>query len=126
MQLLLDKKYDMALLCFEKEGEKNLAERAKAELFSLDAERVRDSNPEEARTYLRKAAEIFYSIGILISAAECFYYSRDFEQAGNEKLPHFVKSSVLVVHFLSLFDSVLSSILNIVQHFHFLRTYIQF
>ncbi|XP_016459294.2 uncharacterized protein LOC107782865 [Nicotiana tabacum] len=126
MKLLLDKKYDMALLCFEKEGEKNLAERAKAELFSLDAERVRDSNPEEARTYLRKAAEIFYSIGILISAAECFYYSRDFEQAGNEKLPHFVKSSVLVVHFLSLFDSVLSSILNIVQHFHFLRTYIQF
>ncbi|KAJ8527747.1 hypothetical protein K7X08_015198 [Anisodus acutangulus] len=82
MQLFLEKNYEMAIMCFEKAGERNWEKRAKAAGFRAAAERICDSNPNEACSYLREAAEIFYSIGRFESAAECFYGSREYERAG--------------------------------------------
>ncbi|KAK4344087.1 hypothetical protein RND71_037181 [Anisodus tanguticus] len=82
MQLFWEKNYEMAIMCFEKAGAKNWEKRAKAAGFRAAAERICDSNPKEAFTYLREAAEIFDSIGRFESAAECFYGLREYERAG--------------------------------------------
>ncbi|OIT32628.1 putative helicase magatama 3 [Nicotiana attenuata] len=82
VKLFWEKNYEMAIMCFEKAGEKNWEKRAKAAGFRAAAERIRDSNPKEAFTYLREAAEIFDSIGRFESAAECFYDLREYERAG--------------------------------------------
>ncbi|XP_060211409.1 uncharacterized protein LOC132638602 [Lycium barbarum] len=73
----------MAIMCFEKAGEKNWEKRAKAARFRAAAERIRDSNATEACSYLREVAEIFDSIGRFESAAECFYDLREYERAGH-------------------------------------------
>ena len=83
MQLFWEKNYEMAIMCFEKAGERNWEIRAKAAGFRASAERIRDSNSKESCTYLRQAAEIFDSIGRFEAAAECFYDLRDYERAGN-------------------------------------------
>ncbi|XP_060209393.1 uncharacterized protein LOC132636503 isoform X2 [Lycium barbarum] len=83
IKLFWEKNYEMAIMCFEKAGEKNWEKRAKAARFRAAAERIRDSNPTEACTYLREAAEIFDSIGRFESAAECFYDLREYERAGH-------------------------------------------
>ncbi|XP_059277094.1 uncharacterized protein LOC132031229 [Lycium ferocissimum] len=83
IKLFWEKNYEMAIMCFEKAGEKNWEKRAKAARFRAAAERIRDSNPTEACTYLREAAEIFDSIGRFESSAECFYDLREYERAGH-------------------------------------------
>ena len=83
MQLFWEKNYEMAIMCFEKAGERNWEKRAKAAGFRASAERIRDSNSKESCTYLRQAAEIFDSIGRFEAAAECFYDLREYERAGN-------------------------------------------
>ncbi|MCD7459032.1 hypothetical protein HAX54_039847 [Datura stramonium] len=82
VKLFWEKNYEMAIMCFEKAGERNWEKRAKAAGFRAAAERIRDSNPKEACTYLHEAAEIFDSIGRFEAAAECFYDLREYERAG--------------------------------------------
>lgn len=82
MQLFWEKNYEMALMCFKQAGEMGWEKRTKAAVFMETAERIRYSDPEKARTCLLEAAEIFYSIGMFESAAECFYDSKDYKQAG--------------------------------------------
>ncbi|KAK6774713.1 hypothetical protein RDI58_029952 [Solanum bulbocastanum] len=82
VKLFWEKNYEMAIMCFEKAGERNWEKRAKAAGFRAAAERIRDSNSKESCTYLRQAAEIFDSIGRFEAAAECFYDLREYERAG--------------------------------------------
>ncbi|XP_055800621.1 uncharacterized protein LOC129870064 isoform X2 [Solanum dulcamara] len=82
VKLYWEKNYEMAIMCFEKAGERNWEKRAKAAGFRAAAERICDSNSKEACTYLREAAEIFDSIGRFEAAAECFYDLKEYERAG--------------------------------------------
>ena len=82
MQLYWEKKYQVASMCFEKAGDTNWEKRAKAAGLRETADQLRISNPKEACTILREAAEIFDSIGLANSAAECFCDLGDYERAG--------------------------------------------
>ncbi|CAH9085205.1 unnamed protein product [Cuscuta europaea] len=82
LKLLWEKNYEMAIMCFERAGERNLEKQAKASILRETADRMRDSNPNASISNLREAAEIFESIGRFKSAAECFYDLKDYEHAG--------------------------------------------
>jgi hypothetical protein len=109
MQLYWEKNYEMATMCFERAGDMHWEKRAKAAGLRATADRLRSSNPKEACTILREAAEIFDSIGRAESAAEIFCDLGEYERAGiiilhvqssncfNERhfLSHFVKKHIL-------------------------------
>ncbi|KAL3506739.1 hypothetical protein ACH5RR_032121 [Cinchona calisaya] len=82
VKLYWEKKYQMATMCFEKAGDTNWEKRAKAAGLRATADQLRGSNPKEACTILREAAEIFDSIGRSESAAECFCDLGEYERAG--------------------------------------------
>ncbi|XP_057781571.1 uncharacterized protein LOC130999895 [Salvia miltiorrhiza] len=82
MKLFWEKNYEMATMCFEKAGEETWEKRAKASGLRAVADSLRGSHSEEAATVLREAAEIFDSIDIVVSAAECFCELGDYERAG--------------------------------------------
>nr|GMC93262.1 uncharacterized protein LOC109161799 isoform X4 [Ipomoea batatas]GME13599.1 uncharacterized protein LOC109161799 isoform X4 [Ipomoea batatas] len=82
INLFWEKNYEMAIMCFERAGERNWEKRAKATSLRDAADRMRDSNPNVSCTYLREAAEIFESIGRFESAAECFCDLKEYERAG--------------------------------------------
>ncbi|XP_051116894.1 uncharacterized protein LOC127241743 [Andrographis paniculata] len=83
IKLFMEKNFEVASMCFEKAGEETWEKRAKASGLRASAYSFRGSNPVEASTLLRNAAEIFYSIGRADSAAECFYDLEEYERAGN-------------------------------------------
>ncbi|XAR48021.1 RNA helicase [Bertholletia excelsa] len=82
IKLFHEKNFKMAAMCFERAGDETWEKRAKASGLRASAGLVRSSNPEMACTILRKAAEIFYSIGRAKSAAECFCDGGEYERAG--------------------------------------------
>ncbi|CAH9101363.1 unnamed protein product [Cuscuta europaea] len=82
LKLLWEKNYEMAIMCFERAGERNLEKQAKASSLRETADRVRDLNPNASISNLREAAEIFESIGKFKSAAECFCDLKEYERAG--------------------------------------------
>ncbi|CAH9094296.1 unnamed protein product [Cuscuta epithymum] len=82
LKLLWEKNYEMAIMCFERAGERNLEKQAKASILRETADRMRDSNPNASISNLREAAEIFESIGRFKSAAECFCDLKEYERAG--------------------------------------------
>lgn len=69
-------------MCFERAGDETWEKRAKASGLKAAADRMRDSNPKVACTFLREAAEIFDSIGKAELAAICYYDLGEFERAG--------------------------------------------
>ncbi|CAH9131432.1 unnamed protein product [Cuscuta epithymum] len=83
LTLLWEKNYEMAIMCFERAGERNLEKQAKASSLRETAKRMQDSNPNASISNLREAAEIFESIGRFKSAAECFCDLKEYERAGN-------------------------------------------
>lgn len=82
LQLFLEHNYEMATMCFERAGDETWEKRAKASGLKAAADRMRDSNPKVACTFLREAAEIFDSIGKAELAAICYYDLGEFERAG--------------------------------------------
>ncbi|VFQ92350.1 unnamed protein product [Cuscuta campestris] len=82
IKLLWEKNYEMAIICFERAGERALEKQAKACKLRNAADRLQESNPKLSCTYLWEAAEIFESIGKFQSAAECFCDLREFVRAG--------------------------------------------
>ena len=82
MQLYQENKYQMATMCFERAGDTNWEKRAKAAGLRATADQLRESNPQEACTILRQAAELFDCIGRAESAAECFCDLGVYERAG--------------------------------------------
>lgn len=87
LQLYFENNYEMATMCFERAGDVTWEKRAKASGLKAAADRMRDSNPKVACTYLREAAEIFDSIGKADSAALCYCELGDFERAGTIYYP---------------------------------------
>ncbi|KAL2487579.1 uncharacterized protein Fot_40871 [Forsythia ovata] len=82
IKLFWDKKYAMAIMCFERAGEPMLKRWAMAASLRTDSDRISGSDPKAARKMLREAAEMFYSLGKSDSAAECFYDLKEYERAG--------------------------------------------
>lgn len=72
----------MATICFEKASDSFWESKSKAACLEAKADRLRTSDPEEANSALREAAEIFKAIDKADSAARCFYGSGEYEKAG--------------------------------------------
>lgn len=69
------------MMCFERAGDTFRAKMAEASLYQAAAHRS-DPNSEMARKYIKKAAEIFDSIGKAESAARLFIEIEEYERAG--------------------------------------------
>jgi tetratricopeptide (TPR) repeat protein len=82
MQLYYQNNYEMATMCFERAGDSYWEKKSKAAGLRETAHRLHDLNAEDANAVLREAAEIFESIGMAESAAQCFSDLGDYERAG--------------------------------------------
>ncbi|KAI5351783.1 hypothetical protein L3X38_004674 [Prunus dulcis] len=81
IKLYHEHSYEMATMCFERAGDTYWEKRSKATGLKAIADHMRTSNPEEANSILREAAEIFDAIGKADSAAICFSDLGDYERA---------------------------------------------
>ncbi|KAM1846609.1 hypothetical protein ACFX14_011002 [Malus domestica] len=81
IKLYQEHNYEMATMCFERAGDAYWERRSKAAGLKAIADRMRTSNPEEANTILKEAAEIFDAIGKADSAARCFSDLGEYERA---------------------------------------------
>ncbi|XP_050375416.1 uncharacterized protein LOC126792936 [Argentina anserina] len=81
IKLYHEQNYEMATMCFERAGDTYWERRSKASGLKAVAERMQSSNPEEAKSILREAAEIFDAIGKADSAARCFSDLGEYERA---------------------------------------------
>ncbi|KAK2383852.1 P-loop containing nucleoside triphosphate hydrolase superfamily protein [Trifolium repens] len=82
-KLYYQNNYEMATMCFERAGDSYWERKSKAAGLRATAHRLHDLNPKDANAVLREAAEIFESIGMTESAAQCFSDLGDYERAGN-------------------------------------------
>lgn len=82
MQLFNQNKNETVRMCFNIAGEQLLEKLAEATGLRASAWNVSCSNSNMAHINLRKAAEIFSSIGKFEASAQCFYESEDYELAG--------------------------------------------
>ncbi|XP_068331789.1 uncharacterized protein [Pyrus communis] len=81
IKLYHEHNYEMATMCFERAGDTYWERRSKAAGLKAIADRMRTSNPVEANTILKEAAEIFDAIGKADSAARCFSDLGEYERA---------------------------------------------
>ncbi|CAJ2677798.1 unnamed protein product [Trifolium pratense] len=81
-KLYYQNNFEMATMCFERAGDSYWEKKSKAAGLRATANRLHDLNPEDANAVLREAAEIFESIGMAESAAQCFSDLGDYERAG--------------------------------------------
>ncbi|CAI8586619.1 unnamed protein product [Vicia faba] len=81
-KLYYQNNYEMATMCFERAEDSYWERKSKAASLRANANRLRGLNPEDANAFLREAAEIFESIGMTESSAECFSDLEDYERAG--------------------------------------------
>ncbi|WJX52814.1 hypothetical protein P8452_38884 [Trifolium repens] len=81
-KLYYQNNYEMATMCFERAGDSYWERKSKAAGLRATARRLHDLNPEDANAVLREAAEIFESLEMAESAAQCFSDLRDYERAG--------------------------------------------
>ncbi|KAA8532355.1 hypothetical protein F0562_032389 [Nyssa sinensis] len=82
IKLYCEGRYEMAMMCFTRAGDKYRENWANAASLRTAAEHFRGSNPEMAHEVLSKAAELFNSIGRDESAAQCFLELKEYEKAG--------------------------------------------
>ena len=69
-------------MCFEKAGDTYWERKSKAAGLKAIAERMLTSNPAEANSILKEAAEIYDAIGMADSAVRCFIDLGEYERAG--------------------------------------------
>ncbi|XP_073112833.1 uncharacterized protein [Elaeis guineensis] len=79
--------FEMATMCFERAGDDYREKWAKAAGLRAHADRIISLNFEMGQTALKKAAEIYESIGKAEIAASCFITLKDFKTAGLIFLP---------------------------------------
>jgi hypothetical protein len=82
IQMFNEQNYDMAIVCFERARDSNMAKWAKAASLRQSGQRLLELNPESAKSLLREAAEIFLSIGKSESAANCYIALGEYKTAG--------------------------------------------
>ncbi|KAL5554068.1 hypothetical protein UlMin_041469 [Ulmus minor] len=94
IKLYYEHNYEMATMCFERAGDTHWERMSKASGLKAMSEKIRISNPEEANSILREAAEIFEAIGKAESAARCFSELGEYERAGRIYLERFGDSEL--------------------------------
>ncbi|XP_059444854.1 uncharacterized protein LOC132176609 [Corylus avellana] len=82
IKLYREYSYEMATLCFERAGDTYWERRSKASGLQASADQMRHSNPKAANVILKEAADIFETIGMVDSAAQCFTDLGEYERAG--------------------------------------------
>ncbi|KAK6921421.1 DNA2/NAM7 helicase, helicase domain, partial [Dillenia turbinata] len=82
IKLYSEGNYEMAKLCFERAEDTAREKWAHAAGLQKAAIHILGSNPRAAYIDLKKAGEIFYSIGRDDSAAICFIEAKEYERAG--------------------------------------------
>ncbi|KAM6567403.1 hypothetical protein CsatA_026531 [Cannabis sativa] len=82
IKLFHEHNYEMATMCFERAGDTYWEGLSKASGLKATAYRLRISNPDEANSILKEAAEIFEAIGKAESAARCLFDLGEYEKAG--------------------------------------------
>ncbi|KAM1067711.1 hypothetical protein ACFX2J_022665 [Malus domestica] len=81
IKLYHEHNYEKATMCFEKAGDTYWEGKSKAAGLKAIAERMPTSNPAEANTILKEAAEIYDAIGMADSAVRCFIDLGEYERA---------------------------------------------
>ncbi|PON39575.1 ATP-dependent DNA helicase PcrA [Parasponia andersonii] len=94
IKLYHEHNYEMATMCFERACDTFWERMSKAAGLKAMAVRMRFSNPEEANSILREAAEIFEAIDKADSAARCFFELGEYERAGHIYLDKFGESEL--------------------------------
>ncbi|KAH7444504.1 hypothetical protein KP509_02G080200 [Ceratopteris richardii] len=82
LEVLEHHNYDAAILCFERAGERRLAELTKAASFERFGENQMNINRDVAISKLKKASEMFLALNKPQRAAECCKKSGDYLRAG--------------------------------------------
>ncbi|GLJ34015.1 hypothetical protein SUGI_0684140 [Cryptomeria japonica] len=82
IQMFNEKNYDMAVICFEKSGDVNMAKWAEAARLREDGQRNFKTHKEIAKHLLTVAANMFLSIEKPESAANCFIIMGEYKEAG--------------------------------------------
>ena len=82
MQLFYENNYESAKMCFQRAGKTFHAKWAEATRLQADAWHISGSKSKDSQEYLKKAAELFDSIGKYETAAQCYYESDEYEKAG--------------------------------------------
>jgi tetratricopeptide (TPR) repeat protein len=82
IKLYCESRNEMAMMCFNRAGDKHRESWAKAASLRRSAKFMLDSNSKTAYDLINKAADIYTSIGRFNSAAQCFIESKQYEKAG--------------------------------------------
>ncbi|KAF3432417.1 hypothetical protein FNV43_RR27157 [Rhamnella rubrinervis] len=82
VKLFYENDYKSAMMCFQKAGNTFYEKWVEATSLVAAGRRISGSNSKMAHVYLKKAAELFDSIGKYEPAAQCYYDLNEYEKAG--------------------------------------------
>ncbi|KAK3002992.1 hypothetical protein RJ639_019264 [Escallonia herrerae] len=82
IKLYYENNYEVAMMCFQRAGDAYWEKMAKASGLRAAADRMRAPNSDTWCSYLKEAAEIFYSIDIFEAAAQCYFEIKEYKRAG--------------------------------------------
>ncbi|KAK2992171.1 hypothetical protein RJ640_000807, partial [Escallonia rubra] len=82
IKLYYENNYEVAMVCFERAGDAYWEKMAKASGLRAAAARTRAPNSDMWCSYLKEAAEIFYSIDVFEASAQCYFEINEYKRAG--------------------------------------------
>ncbi|KAK2997131.1 hypothetical protein RJ639_024959, partial [Escallonia herrerae] len=82
IKLYYENNYEVAMMCFERAGDAYWEKMAKASGLRAAAARTRAPNSDMWCSYLKEAAEIFYSIDVFEASAQCYFEINEYRRAG--------------------------------------------
>ncbi|KAK2992174.1 hypothetical protein RJ640_000810, partial [Escallonia rubra] len=82
IKLYYENNYEVAMVCFERAGDAYWEKMAKASGLRAAAARTRAPNSDMWCSYLKEAAEIFYSIDVFEASAQCYFEINEYRRAG--------------------------------------------
>ncbi|KAK2999235.1 hypothetical protein RJ639_022979 [Escallonia herrerae] len=82
IKLYYENNYEVAMMCFERAGDAYWEKMTKASGLRAAAARTRAPNSDMWCTYLKEAAEIFYSIDVFEASAQCYFEIKEYKRAG--------------------------------------------
>ncbi|KAH7516697.1 hypothetical protein FEM48_Zijuj10G0162600 [Ziziphus jujuba var. spinosa] len=78
--------YESSKICFQRAGNTVWEKLAEAASLQASAQHISGSDTKMAHIYLKKAAELYFSIGKFELSAQCYYESNEYEKAGTISL----------------------------------------
>ncbi|KAK2999234.1 hypothetical protein RJ639_022978, partial [Escallonia herrerae] len=81
IKLFYENNYEVAMVCFERAGDAYWEKMTKASGLRAAAARTRAPNSDMWCSYLKEAAEIFYSIDVFEASAQCYFEINEYKKA---------------------------------------------